>query len=237
MIMVERQIIATLVQYVALAVVLTIGVILVYVIFELRETYADHQVKFLRAVSAIEAFQKIQPELISSVNCAASDGRALQEIAIQIQSAVVDLNTGVSGALVSAAERHASALSELREHLDQRETKLEGLLSPPPRSSRSPGDETGYIRIAREALDRDGGLRLVLLRNWVASNQLTILRRAASSWTNPMELIAGVPGHLQAEAELQVDGVLLVGTRGEGERITVSLKPVNTASQVTLAGA
>ena len=202
---------AVIVQLVALAVVVVIGVIVVYVIFEMREVYGDQRDQFLRVISSVEDFQRAQPEFFSTIRRLESDGRALQEIAVHIQTAVEELNTGV-----------AAAHADLRDHMDRQEEKLSSTLErllETRRPADPPGDAGSHVRIPRDVLDQGGRLRLALLRDWVAANRLAILRRATGASTNPKDLLSGVPAYLQAEAELLGDTILLIGTRGETDRI------------------
>jgi hypothetical protein len=203
-------------QWVALAVVLAVGAMLVYVIFEMRQVYGDHQEQFLRVISSVEEFQRLQPQFLSSIRRIESDGHALQDVALQIQTAVADLNAGMSAAIVSAADRQSSLISDFRDYLEQQET-----------AKAVPEDGNSYVRIPKVVLDTDGRLRLALLKNWLAANHLAILRRAGGTNLSSKDLIAGVPDYLQAESELLGHEALLVGTRGESDRITIHLKNGN----------
>lgn len=88
--------IAVIVQFAALAVIAGIGLCVVYAIFEMREVYADQREKFLRAISAVEEFHKLQPGLVAVLERAQSDGHALQKIALQIEVSVAALRTAIT---------------------------------------------------------------------------------------------------------------------------------------------
>jgi hypothetical protein len=246
---------ATIVQFASLAVVVFIGVCLVYVIFEMRTVYADHRDQFLRTVSAVEEFQKLQPEFVSILRRLESDGRALQEIAIQIEGTVAALNGAVGESVSGAANRHATAIDDLRDHMDSQQARLAeilervsenmrpaALVSPPlpvpAQAAVQPvvrAAENGhYIRIRRELIENDSDLRFSLLKDWVSINTLAIIRRASLEWNSPNDLIAGIPAYLEPEAEMMMDRVLLVGTRSHTKKLAIpvgDLDPSRNAGQ------
>ena len=81
------------IQFAVLAVMLAIAACILYAIFEMREVYADHRDKFLRAITAFEEFQKMQPQFISVLERIESNGHALQKIAVQVEVAAAALKT------------------------------------------------------------------------------------------------------------------------------------------------
>ncbi|MBI4471348.1 MAG: hypothetical protein HY646_01690 [Acidobacteria bacterium] len=226
----DTMALGVIVELVALAVALMVGIAAVYVIFEMRTVYSDHQEKFVRVVTSVEAFQKRME----------SDSRALQEVAMQIERVVAELNTTIPESALGAAERQGMIVTELRNHLDHQESKLAEIaqhLADDVRSlqefRRQPEHSNGngeYVRLSRDILANDSQLRFSLLKDWLAINTLAITRRACRPWTSPMQLIIGVPESLEAEAELQ-DGMLLVGTRGLTEKIAV---PVTAPAEQSL---
>jgi hypothetical protein len=241
---------AVILQFTALAVVVVIGVCVVYVIFEMRTLYADHSDKFLRTVSAVEQFQKLQPELVSGLRRMESDGLALQQVAVQIEKAVSALNEAIGSSLAAAAEKHVAAVDDLRGHLTSQEVKLAGLLdgmsenmralmalsassaSQSHESSQQPDAKGEYVRIRKHILAGDSRLRFSLLKAWVSINTLALLRRAASGWNSARDLTASIPDYLEPDAEI-IDGcVLLLGTRGHAKKLAIPIREIAPASDL-----
>ncbi len=245
-----------IIQFAALAVMAGIGVCIVYVVFEMRTVYGDHRDKFIRAVSAIEEFHKLQPEFLAVIQRIESDGHALQKIAIQIEVSVAALKNVISASVNGAAERQMAAIEDLRQHLETNEARLaetvERLaetirsLSPPalplpaapssgtpeplPAQAAQPENGNGdYVRLRRDMVAGDSQLRFSLLKEWISVNTLAIQRRAARGWSAPADLIANVPAYLEPEAEI-VDEALVVGTRGNPEKLSVSLRDLDYRS-------
>jgi hypothetical protein len=218
-----------IVELVALSVALLVGVAAVYVIFEMRTVYSDHQERFVRVVTAVESFQKRLE----------SDSHALQSIAVQIQRAVAELNNTIPSAAVGWSDRHAAAIRELRDHLDLQESKLAEIvqnfaddLRTLQQIRRQPEHSNGngeYVRLNRDMLARDPQLRLSLLKDWVDLNRMAIERRVGRPWTTPKQLILGVPDSFEAEVEVLDNGGLRVGTRGHSEKITI---PIESTARV-----
>ena len=94
-----------IVQFAALAVIAGIGVCVVYVIFEMRTVYSEQRDKFLRAISAVEEFHKLQPEFVSVLKQIESDGHALQKIAIQIEVSVAALRNATWSSRIAPAPK------------------------------------------------------------------------------------------------------------------------------------
>ncbi len=249
----------TIIQFAALAVITGIGVCIVYVIFEMRTVYGDHRDKFVRAVSAIEEFHKLQPEFLGVIQRIESDGHALQKIALQIEVSVAALKNSVGSSVAGAAERQTAAIGDLQQHLETLETGfLEAVdrlaetmralpatapppppqpmpeSAPPPAAAPENGNGNGngsgdYVRLRREIVSSDSQLRFSLLKEWISINTLAIQRRAARGWSVPADLIANVPAYLEPEAEI-VDEALVVGTRGYAEKLSVSLRDLDYRS-------
>ena len=238
----KKMSLGTIVEFLALVVVLAVGGAAVYVIFEMREVYAEQRDQFLRAIAATESFQKLQPEFLSAIKLMQSDGHALQNIAVEIERAVAELNNNVSSAVKSSAERHASLLGDVCDHIDWQESKLteacEGISNdlqslaelrtrPAERSS----GNAEYVRLGKDILEHDPRLRFTLMRDWVVLNSLAISRRAGRGWKAPKDLIAGVPDYLQAAAEVIEDRVLLVSTHGHAEILAIPIKDLDSTCQ------
>ena len=221
-----------IIEFVVLAVILAIGVALVYVIFEMREVYSDSRDQFVRALSGVNDVQKVVLEMGKIVQLAESDGRALQGIAMQIERAVADLDRSLTHAISTSAEKHDRIIAQLGDDLDLRDSKLLPLLermestvhdfteAHAPRSrAASADDET----IGREVLDHDSKLRFKLLDEWVNRYLVAILRRASRPWTAPQQLVEGIPYRLRPETEVLGKDILLIGTKDWTERIAVLL--------------
>ena len=243
---------STIIQFAALAVMAGIGVCIVYVVFEMRTVYGDHRDKFVRAVSAIEEFHKLQPEFLAVIQRIESDGHALQKIALQIEVSVAALKNAIGSSVMGAADRQAGAIEDLRQHLEAQEAKLletmerlaenVRVLPPaPPAALPQPAPEPAqpaaqpengngdYVRLRRDMVSNDNQLRFSLLKEWISINTLAIQRRAARGWSQPADLIANIPAYLEPEAEI-VDDVLVVGTRGFSEKSSVSLRDLDYRS-------
>jgi len=239
---------SVVVELVALAVALVVGIASLYAIFEMRELYSDHRDKFLRVITAVETFQSQQKDLAASAERIESDGHALQAIAIQFERMIAALDKSISAALISSSVRQSDTMKELRDHLDEQESKLAGIAqkiaevrtepppepAPPPLQQPERTDGTGiYMRLGRDALNNDAQLRFALLRDWIAINILAIMRRAGRPWLSPKQLIIGIPDFMQAEAEVLDGGILLVGTRGHGDRLAVPIKDLDSTAPQT----
>src|SRR5262245_46016953 len=108
--------IGLIVEFSALTVVVVVGAAAVYAIYEMREVYADRRDKFVRVVTAVEEFQRLQPVLLSHAERIESDGHALQQVVMQIERGIAEFNTSMGSAVLSLSERQADALQELRDH-------------------------------------------------------------------------------------------------------------------------
>src|SRR5436190_1197282 len=76
------------VLHVILAVTVLIAVSVVFLIFQVRLAYAEQRGRFVRAITAAERLQILQPELLDCLRRIESDANALQKIALQIEAAV-----------------------------------------------------------------------------------------------------------------------------------------------------
>ena len=179
--------IAIIIQFAALAVIAGIGVCVVYVIFEMREVYAEQRSKFVRAIAAVEELQKIQPEFIAILQRVESDGHALQKIALQVEVAAASLKNSIASSVSGAAERQTSAIESLRNHMDAHEERLakltEGIAenlraAPPPQPPPAPPPvfqpemkpENGdYVRSRKEAVSEDPLLRFSAVKDWIST--------------------------------------------------------------------
>jgi hypothetical protein len=233
--------ISLIVEFSALAVVLVVGAAAVFAIYEMRGVYGDQRDKFLRVVTAVEDFQRLQPALLSSAERIEADGRAVQHVVMQIERIVAELNTSMSSAVLSLSERQAGALQELRDHLEIQESTLidvaedisnsvEKLVVVRPRETGRVRDDNGYVRIEKDVLVQDSHLRFELLKKWLDVNPLVIRRRASGEWKTAQQLIAGIPEHVEAEAEVLDGSVLLIGTHGGCEKIAIPFKDLPSGS-------
>src|SRR5207249_9418243 len=111
-------------QVAALAVTAAIGICVLYSIFQMRAAYIAQQEKFERVIAALKQFSKLQPEVTSLVRSVESDGRALQNIAMQIEVAVASVQNAIASSVSCAAGRQAAVTEELRDHIDYQEERL-----------------------------------------------------------------------------------------------------------------
>jgi hypothetical protein len=235
--------ISVILQYAALAMTLIVGVCIVYVTFEMRRAYMEQRENFARTISAIEQFQKLQTEFSSSLQHIESDGRALQQIALQVEVAVAALNESIGKSISAAAERQVEAIASLRDHLDILEERLAviiqhigGDLRAFFRGPQEGAMETrrGFVdqsRLRRETLRENPALRFSVLKDWVSINSLGLLHRAARGWSLVNDLIASIPPHLEPEAELLNDSVILIGTAGHPELLALKLRKLDPSSE------
>jgi hypothetical protein len=229
------------VELLALGLNAVVGAYLVYAIFQMRRAYTEQRYRFVRAISAVEEFQKQQRETAEFLRHIESDGQALQKIALQVETAVASLNEGVSSSIMGAAERQAAILESLRDHLDQQEQRIATILEafsetiraiPAQRevSTETPRDNSNHSRLRRASLSQNAELRFSVLKEWVSINSLAILHRASRGWTTANELITTVPAYLEPEAEVLNEAVLLIGTRGHLEKLAVPLRELDSTS-------
>ena len=226
-------------QFAALAVVASIGVCVVYAIFEMRRSYAEQRDRFVRAISTVEKFHKLQPEIIALLRSVESDGHALQEIARQMASS-----------LSGAADRQTALLEELRDYRGSQEQgllkfiesvseRLRALSYPQPPNAvlpsiSEPKPENGvYFRLRKEVVSREPQLRFSLLKDWISTNALAISYRVSRGWNTANDLIANIPPYLEAEAEIASGCVLVIGTREHAERLAIPIRDLDSSCDLT----
>jgi hypothetical protein len=235
-------------QLAAVAVIAVIGLCLVYAIRQMRAMNADRRAQFAQAISAIEEFHKVQPELMSLLRRVESDGHALQNIAIQIEGAVTTLKDTAISSMKFAGDRQIAAIETFRDHLDSQEqelAKIVQLLSehlsefPQPQrpntsqvESEPRADRGDYVRLRKEIVGRHPNVRFAVLNDWITLNWLAILRRAAGGWNTAAELIAYIPSYLEPEAEVRDGCVLIIGTRGHAERLAIPIRDTTASSEL-----
>lgn len=185
--------IAVILQFAALAVIAGIGVCVVYAIFEMREVYAEQRAQFVRAMAAVEEFQKLQPEFVAILQRVESDGHALQKIALQIEVAVAALKNSIAASVSGAAERQTAAIESLRDHIDAQEERLAKLIEtigenlravPPPQPAPEPPAASPVFQPEikppngdsfrlRKEVDEDPLLRFSALKDWISTRSKT----------------------------------------------------------------
>jgi hypothetical protein len=92
-----------------------------------------------------------------------------------------------------------------------------------------------YARLRRDVISQDPQVRFTVLKEWVNTNTLAILHRASRGFTTPAELIVNIPPHLEAEAELTPDRVLLINTRGYAEKVALQLNDLDPMDHEVLS--
>jgi hypothetical protein len=235
-------------EFTALGLIAAIGVRVLYAIFEVRDVHAKQQTSILMAVHAVEEMRKLQPEFLSVLQRVESDGRALQAVALQIELSVAGLKHSVGASLYGAAERQTKALEELRDHLDAQEERLarilENISQPalPASETAKNGNGNGhgngngsYTRLRKEVISQDPQIRFSVLKDWVHTNTLAILHRASRGCASASELIANIPAHLEAEAELTPERVLLIHTRGWAEKVAIPVSDTDAMDHEVLS--
>jgi hypothetical protein len=80
-----------------------------------------------------------------------------------------------------------------------------------------------YERLRKDVISHDPQIRFSVLKDWLNTNTLAILHRASRGYSSASDLIATIPTHLEAEAELTPERVLLINTRGYAEKIAIPL--------------
>jgi Na+-transporting methylmalonyl-CoA/oxaloacetate decarboxylase gamma subunit len=108
---------AVVLQVAGLAVVVVIGIILVYVILEMREVYGEQRDKFLRAITAVEDFKPLVERI-------QKENRTLVEIGHHMEKAA----EGLRVASVSTQGQSAAAMEEFRRHISAQEAELRDVL-------------------------------------------------------------------------------------------------------------
>jgi hypothetical protein len=92
-----------------------------------------------------------------------------------------------------------------------------------------------YARLRRDVISQDPQVRFTVLKEWVNTNTLAILHRASRGFTTPAELIVNIPPHLEAEAALTPDRVLLINTRGYAEKVALQLNDLDPMDHEVLS--
>jgi len=230
-------------QVAALAVTAAIGICVLYSIFQMRAAYIAQQEKFERVIAALKQFSKLQPEVTSLVRSVESDGRALQNIAMQIEAAVASVQNAIASSVSCAAGRQAAVTEELRDHIDYQEERLaktvdniSKILDTVSRLAEEPKNQEwktqigDYVRLRREVFGRDPHIRFSVLKDWISTNALAILHRASRGWSRANDLIASVPAHLEPEADIIGGSVLIIGTRGHAEKLAIAVRDLDPSS-------
>ena len=234
------------IQFAALAVTVAIGACVVYAILKMRKTYAEQESNFSGAICAVEEIQKLLPEFLLLTQNLRSDAEALQKVALQIEGSVAELKNSVDIAAHGVAEQQASTIDDLRNHLDFQEERLVKVVedvseclnmlpqtqsaSAEPQPLKRPANGTAcgqQVRfrkeVIREVISQEPKVRFAVLKDWISTNSLAIVYRASHGSATATDLIATVPAYLEAQAEVAPGDILLVGTRGYPEKISIRL--------------
>jgi hypothetical protein len=238
---------AVVIQLVALAVTVAIGVCVFYAISRMRKTYAAQESNFSGAIRAVEEIHKLLPQLLLLTQNVQSDGQALQRVALQIESSVAELKSSVGLAVQNLTEQQGSTIDDLRNHLDFQEERLVMAIKdisermqvpPPPQSAAAESIPTTtpfadgnasaqQIRFRKEVIEetisQEPEVRFAALKQWISTNSLAIVYRASHGSAKTTDLIATVPSYLEPQAEIEPGGILLVSTRGYPEKIAIRL--------------
>jgi hypothetical protein len=195
-------------QFVALAIAIVIGVSVAYLIYEMHRAHA---------------------EITSLLRTMESENRGMQKIAAQVETAVAAATETQAAAI--------EKLREHLDNQDQRlATLLESIadaihaLQQRPRGSGREQSAIDLARLRRDMLSQDPALRFSVLKDWASINGLAILHRASRGWKTPNDLVGNVPACLEPEAEILNDRILLLGTRHHSERLAIALGELDSAS-------
>ena len=206
------------IQFVALGVMLILIATAMSQIRRLRDAFAEHQAKPAQA-----------------------DSPPLQHLAGQMEEAVKELKAKLMASLTSSTDWQRAALEELRNHVNSQQERLEKVVesisqrvngfatSPRP----APKLPSNHDHLRKEVLNEDPEFRFSVLRDWISTNSLAILRRASREWKTTDELIAIIPPCLQPEAEILGERVLLIGTQGHFEKCAIAIRELDPTSEPT----
>ncbi len=185
--------------------------------------------------------EKLEPAIASLLGRMESDGHALQAIALQIETAVAGLKEIVTTFLTSTSERQIGAIEDLRDHIDTQQERFERALKSIVENSRGPvpasefdaKEEAGqHVRIRKELVASDSGVRFAILKDWVTRNMPSILYRASRGWATANELTANIPDYLEPEAEILDGRVLVLGTSSCSEKLALLLRDLDATSDL-----
>jgi hypothetical protein len=113
-------------QLAALAVIVVLGGCCIGLILRRHRSYTELQERFVRAVSVIADFQKLQPELISVLRRIESDRYALRKVVLQVESRLASLKEEIRPSISVAAE--TQGIERLRDHIDTQQHRLTTIL-------------------------------------------------------------------------------------------------------------
>ena len=136
----------------------------------------------------------------------------------------------MAAAVTTREERNERILAGISENI-KKSLQLRAVPqhSPIPYNEAKPRN-TEYVRVKKEIITPHGQIRFSILKDWMSTNMLAVFRRATLDWKTPDDLIAFLPGYLEAEAEILNNQVLLIGTPGHNEKLAVPIRNLDDGS-------
>jgi hypothetical protein len=165
----------------------------------------------------------------------------IKDTLVQSLTAISDVTCA---SFASSAKKHAAAMDELRSHVEVQELRLsemvqllktiaDGVSALDKVRMAQVERQTDSAKLRKDLLANDAALRFHLLKEWISTNSLAILRRATTAPASARDLISSAPETLEAEAELLEDRILIVGTRGHDERVALALRHLEESCPYT----
>src|SRR5215831_12016192 len=165
----------TIVQLAALTVTVVIAAYVLYQILKMRDAYADQRKELKHAVSIIQDFQLLHPELISLL-------QRLDSIGMVREAQTADLHE-FRQRLDAQEQQLAQTIGRIGELTDAVAQRVP--------DSRKQNSDSAVMR--KGILSNDPDLRFGVLKDWLSRNAVAIRRRAGQEWKTADELIAIIP--------------------------------------------
>jgi hypothetical protein len=134
----------------------------------------------------------------------------------------------LQGALMSTDNRNERILAGISENI-RKSLESRPLTNHSPIVFSESRRSTEYVRVKREIITPHGHIRFSILKDWLSTNMMAILRRASMEWKTPDDLIALIPAYLEPDAEILNNEVLLVGTSGHNEKLAIPIQNFDAA--------
>jgi len=150
--------------------------------------------------------------------------------AVATPSDIVPARIDLMGLAASSEDRRDQILATISQNIRKSLPARQPIQSSPIRYSETKTRTTEYVRVKTEIITPHDQVRFSILKDAVSTNMLAIFRRASFDWQTPDDLIALLPAYLAAEAEILNGQVLLIGTRGIGEKLAVPVRALDAES-------
>jgi hypothetical protein len=129
----------------------------------------------------------------------------------------------LEGTLMSTDNRNERILAGISENI-RKSLESRPVTSHSPIVFSESRRSTEYVRVKREIITPHGHIRFSILKDWLSTNMLAVLRRASFEWKTPDDLIALIPTYLEANAEVLNNEILLIGTSGYNEKLAIPIQ-------------